>query len=309
MAFDGNTWLTYVIFALIVVLALLGNSLVLYVLVTRPSYLKHSYNIFILSLAITDIVTAIFLVFSRFLYLPPTPTGHFAREIYCRTIWSAAIVFALGYVSVYTCVALTIDRWLAVVKPLVYRSIKPQHVKKAVVLIWIWGILLNVVVAFRAKFSKAKHQCTWQSLAVGNEELPWLHFTLQAIIPATSMVFLYSHILYTLKMLPKFAGGPHQAITKTTFVALAASCAILIGWLPGRITFMMSKFGKVDPNGLPQFSLVLLGFSNSCVNPILYGIYSSQFRREYKKTFKKLFACFTSKEMSSPPVDRVRITR
>ena len=52
------------IVSLIVIFALLGNSLVIYVLFTRrKTFLKKPYSIFILNLAIADFLTAIFLIF------------------------------------------------------------------------------------------------------------------------------------------------------------------------------------------------------------------------------------------------------
>ena len=64
MAFEGNTWINYLIFSLFALVALLGNSLVIYVLVLkRRTFLNKPYSIFILNLAIVDCITAIFLIF------------------------------------------------------------------------------------------------------------------------------------------------------------------------------------------------------------------------------------------------------
>ena len=290
MSLEGNTWLTQVIYALIVILAFSGNALVLYVLITRPSYLKHPYNIFIFSLAVVDIFTAVFLVFSRSLFLPPIPDGHVAREIYCRIIWPSVIPFCLGFISIYTAVALTVERWLAVVKPLVYRSIKPHLAVKAVVFVWIWGSLINLATVFRVKFDEVKQRCTWTSLNIANDELTWLDFTLQSVIPFLAIILLYCHILHAMRKLTYTSGTRHESIKKVTTVALVASSAMIIGWLPSRITFMMSKVGIVDANGLLHHCLTMLAFSNICVNPFLYGIYSSQFRREYKVILRKFLA-------------------
>ena len=288
MAFDGNTWLTYLLFSCIALVAFLGNALVLYVLLTRPFYLKHPYNVFIFSLAVADITTAIMLIFSRYLYLPATPGSGVPREIYCKAIWAAWILFTLGYISIYTCLALTVERWLAVVKPQVYQAITPPEAIKAVIVVWLWGIAINVTTLFRVKFSDQKRQCTWTALAVGNDEFPWMDFTLQSIIPFVSMVILYGHILYTMKKMP-FVDGESKTLRKITKVALAASLAIIVGWLPSRVTFMLSKYAIVDANGQFHFWLVMLAFANSCVNPFLYGIYSSQFRKEYKEIFAWVF--------------------
>lgn len=299
MAFEGNTLLNYLIFSLFAVLAFLGNSLVIYVLVTRPLYLKQAYNIFILNLAAIDCITAIFLIFSRFLYLPPTPKDVIAGEVFCRTIWSAWIAFCLGYISIYTCLVLTLERWLAVVKPHTYRAVKPRHAILAVVLVWIWGPTVNATTLFRAKYIVAEQRCTWTALGVANDELPWMDFTLQSIIPFTSMIFLYADIYRSMKLLPNISTDTKNNLKKITIVALAASSALIVGWLPGRITFMLTKFGILDANGVINVSCVMLTFFNSCVNPFLYGVYSSQFRREYKTIFNNLRTCFRTTAVGS----------
>ena len=285
MAFEGNTWYTYLIYSLIAIVAFLGNALVLYIFVTRSYCLKHSYNIFIFSLSVTDIMTSIMLVFSQFLYLPPMPDGVTAREIYCKTIWSGWILFTFGYISIYTCLALTIERWLAVIKPHIYCAVKPVHAIKAVALVWVVGITTNISTIFRVKYHKVKQECSWTPLNIGNKELPWLDFTLQSIIPFSTMVVLYSHIIYSLRRRPFQDVGRGHPLRKITLVAVVACSALIVGWLPSRVSFMLSKFDYINPSGLLHFCLVMLAFSNSCVNPFLYGLHTSEFWGGYKAIF------------------------
>lgn len=144
--------------------------------------------------------------FSRFLYLPPTPTYSVAAgELFCRTIWSAWVAFVLGYISIYTCLALTIERWIAVLRPITYNSVKPRHAVHAIVFVWFWGPAVNATTLFRAKYEDGRNHCEWTKLAVGNAELPWMDFTLQTLIPFTSMVILYCQIYYAMKKLPRLS--------------------------------------------------------------------------------------------------------
>ena len=282
MNFEGNTWYTYLIYTLIVLIAIIGNSLVLFIYFKKPRYLKQSYNVYICNLAVTDTFTAIALIFSRYLYLPSLPLAVDARYAYCRVIWSAWLPFTLGYVSIYTCLALTVDRWLAVNRPHLYTSLKAKYAVKAVVGVWLVGILVNVTTLFRVKYDEEKEECGWKKLAVGNSELPWLDFTLQSIVPFVTMIILYSHIVYSLNRLRFVVGQQNHPVKKVTCMALAASLTLILGWLPSRISFLLSKFGYVDPKSLFHFCLIMLAFMNISINPFLYGIYCSQFREEYK---------------------------
>ena len=151
MGLQGNNPGTYFAFSMIVILSSLGNMLVLGVMVTKRGALQKPYNIFICSLACTDITTAIFLIFSRYLYLPDMPENKFAATLFCSTIWNACILFGLGYVSIYTCLVLTFERWLAVVKPNTYRKMKAKHAVAVIAVVWFWGLLVQATTLFRGK--------------------------------------------------------------------------------------------------------------------------------------------------------------
>ncbi|XP_028401627.1 adenosine receptor A3-like [Dendronephthya gigantea] len=230
-------------------------------------------------------ITAISLVFSRYLYLPSPPPGIGARTAYCLVIWSAWLPFTLGYVSIYTCLALTVERWLAVNRPHFYLTLQAKQARKAVVGVWLIGILVNVSTLFRVKYDNETEQCKWKPLKVGNDQLPWLDFTVQSIVPFATMIILYSHIIYTLNRLRFVVGHQNHPVKKVTAMALTTSCVLILGWLPSRISFLLSKFGYVDPNSLFHFCLIILAFVNISVNPFLYGIYCSQFREDYKNIF------------------------
>lgn len=151
MNLQGNNPTTYFAFSMIAILSFFGNMLVVGVMVTKRNALKKPYNIFICSLAVTDTVTSVFLIFSRYLYLPEMPMGTIAATLFCSTIWNACVLFGLGYVSIYTSLVLTIERWLTIVKPNIYRRTKPRHAVYVVVFVWVWGLLIQATTIFRAK--------------------------------------------------------------------------------------------------------------------------------------------------------------
>jgi hypothetical protein len=106
-------------------------------------------------------------------------------------------------------------------------------------------------------------------------EAPWIDLTVQSIIPFTTMVALYTHIYFRMKNLPQISSNRDSPLRKVTVVAVLACSAMIIGWLPGQITFMLSKFGYLDPSAIIHTSCVMITFFNGCVNPALYGMYSS----------------------------------
>ena len=225
---------------------------------------------------------------SRFLYLPPIPAhSETAADIFCSIIWTAQFAFQMGYISIFTCVSLTIERWVAVVKPNAHRSFKSKHAVATVLIVWFLGIIVNSSTYFRVEYSADKNLCEWTSYSFATKEIPWIDFTVQSAIPYTIMIVLYTHIHFRIKNLPQISSNRDCQLKKITTVALLACSALILGWLPGRITFLLSKFGYFDANSVLHNTFLLLTFSNSCVNPWLYGIYNPTFRTEYKTCFKK----------------------
>lgn len=240
-----------------------------------------------------------FSIFSRFVYLPPAPvSSKIASELYCKLIWAPLIPFTLGYISIYTCLFLTIERWLAVVKPQVYRSLNCRHAILAVICVWLWGAAINCGTASRLKFDAETKKCKWSQLPTGNAELAWIDFIIQTVLPMSTMVALYSHMYHTLKKLPNHTCERDNRLRRVTFVALAACTALIVGWVPGRITFMISKYDVISAHSPLNLTCAKIAFLNSCVNPFLYGIYSSKFRQEYKMAFGKLMVCGCSRSSS-----------
>ena len=220
----------------------------------------------------------------------------------------------MGYISIFTCVSLTIERWLAVVKPNTYRLLKPKHAMLTVIVVWLCGIAVNATTFLRIKYLPSKHRCTWVPYPFAKEEFPWIDLTVQSIIPDLTIVALYTHIYFRMKNLPQVSSNRDSSMKKITIVALLACSALILGWLPSRITFMLSKYGYVNPNSVLHSSFLLLAFCNSCVNPWLYGMYSSTFRAEYKVVRNKALklcatiCCFSTAGLSVSRHDLVNKT-
>ena len=238
---------------------------------------------------------------SRFLYLPSIPNyNETAAKTFCLTIWSGHFAFSMGYNSIFTCVSLTVERWLAVVKPNTYRSLESKHAVFVTIVVWFLGTAMNGTTFFRVKYVPDNNICKWVAMPVAAQEFPWIELTVQSIIPYTSMIVLYSHIYFRMKNLPQISSNRDPQLKKVTNVALLACSALILGWLPCRITFMLSKFGYLDANSVIHTSCVMIAFCNSCVNPWLYGMYSPMFYSQYKIVFNKtLSLCNISATTSS----------
>ena len=127
-------------------------------------------------------------------------------------------------------------------------------------------------------------------LSIGEGPFPYIDISLQCIIPFSTMVALYCHMLYKIKQMPHCRQIRGSKLKKRiTILALAASCVLIIGWLPSSVSFMLWKIHLNDANSLIHFWLVVISFSSSLANPIIYGVFSSEFREDYKNVIWKIF--------------------
>ena len=100
------------LFGIIAFLGVIGNTLVIIVVLTNPQ-MRSTTNVLILNLAVADLLFVIFCI-------PFTATDYVINEwrfglVVCKSV--QYLIYTTSYVSIYTLILMTIDRFLAVVFP------------------------------------------------------------------------------------------------------------------------------------------------------------------------------------------------
>ena len=293
MSAASENWISRTMFTIIAIAAVLGNGLVLgcYLKKRRRSTLTP-FDICVINLALSDILAGVFLIFNRFLYLPAMPKSQPQAHLFCTILWGGYILFGLGYVSVYTCLALTIERWFAVIKPHAFRRIKTKHVLITLIVVWLWAFFINSTVFISVDENFQKGKCRWVEPNFGKRIFPFLELSFSCVLPFSIIIFLYSHIVWKIRGMENFLVHSKQDYKRRiTIIGLAASAALVLGWTPVKISFMLryTSVGGQHLQGPIHLVFIMLALSNSFVNPILYGICSSKFRHEYKEMIGVLF--------------------
>ena len=279
------------IIALIGIAAILGNVLVLWVFYRRRNKsAKTSFDLFIINLAVSDLLAGIFILFSRFVFQPLIPENHTSAMAYCYLLWGGYILFGCGLVSVYTCLVLTIERWLAIVKPQFYRTIKVEHAILTAIVVWLWAFLINAAVFFSVSADHENRSCLWIEPKAGKDFFAFVEISMNTVIPFSLIVILYLHIYYKVREMKSLTRN-NDLKQRLTIICLAASVALIVGWSPTNVSYMLrfTNIGGKHLGGPFHLVFIVLALSNSFINPILYGIYSSKFRRE----FKEVLSCAT----------------
>ncbi|XP_028397168.1 somatostatin receptor type 1-like [Dendronephthya gigantea] len=302
------------LFIFIAVLSFVGNLLVLVLFLHNKKWLKRTYGRLVFALALVDLLTAVCL-FATPLAVHhekrmERPTSAIAREMYCRLLWSHYVLFSFGITSVYTCLVLTTERWIAVTKPLYIRKYKPSRRTcfACLALPWLAGFLLeaNVVKETRtANFDDGTFSCEWRAQEHAGKTTPALlavvSFLGAMLIPLLIITVMYAHILVTLKKqnlkrknsfiaesVRPTSTFYKLALRRATKMAACATFAVVICWLPCQAYSLAAQLGFAPTETTLHQVLNLLAFFNSCLNPALYAFTNGVFRKKFSEVFTRL---------------------
>ncbi|XP_060644104.2 galanin receptor type 1-like [Anolis sagrei] len=306
-----ETVIVPVLFGLIFLLGLVGNTLVLVVLGRlrpgrRPS--RSATNIFILNLSIADISFLLFCVpFHATIYsLPEWIFGAF----FCK--WVHYLVMATMLVSIFTLVAMSVDRYIAVVhakRSLWIRS--KRNATLGVGVIWLLSLLIAIPVAQHQVLVSEQPQAP-------NRSFCWEHWAenpgakrvykvtilvMGYLLPLVLISCCYAKVLYHLhKKVKNISRKSERSKRKTAQTVLLVVAVFMISWLPHHIITMWAEFGHFPLNNASFIFRIIshcLTYGNSCINPIIYAFLSENFRKSCQQVFTCKFL------LQPPPAEKL----
>lgn len=279
--------------AIIFIIAVIGNSLVIYIVCARE-HMRNSTNILIANMAVADILMAcIFPYMLKWLYVMSLWFGTFMGTALCKFFHSAQVLSISC--SVINLVFISLDRCIVIWFPL--RRIFTSNVLKAcLVASWLYSLAfampLIIVVTVRQDVDGTYHCREYNWPAIQSKANYETAFTICSyIVPLVFITIAY--VLIGVKLWKRELPG-HQTLecqkkahemTKKAITMLVTVVAVFaLCWLPLQAReFMLNYF----PETISLFPLELeiflpwIGVLNSAINPCLYAIFSENFRREY----------------------------
>ena len=299
-AFPVRAW-ELIAYIVITVMGITGNSLVLGVLKQNKHMRDSAFGVYIASLALADILVS---TLCLPVYITSTsafkahPTG-LSGDIMCKLWTGYFALFYFAVISVYTLVALSVERYYAICHP-VKAKVKStaSRAKKVVVIIWICSFIPNFALIAGLEWAKPESgslgaHCT---LIVFENPAVWktfyvLVFAMQYLIPIVCMVICFVEIkkvlnarkIYALTSPTPNAHAGQLAVIrsrrKTVLTILIMIVAYFACWSLNQALYFLLNLGYGMPwNGdLVQLSVVLCFFS-SCINPVIYALRTKQFR-------------------------------
>ncbi|XP_016352617.1 galanin receptor type 1b [Sinocyclocheilus anshuiensis] len=306
-SFGPEVVIVPVIFGCIFFVGIIGNTLVMVVIGKIKSRRSRSTtNIFILNLSIADLSFLLFCVpFQATIYsLPEWIFGAFL----CKFVHYFVMVSML--VSIFTLVAMSVDRYIAVVLSKKSPCIRSR--RNALI-----GVCVIWMLSFIFAVPAAQHQILTDHPSAPNSTFCWEIWTERVakhtykvtilvtgyLLPLVLITCCYAKVLYHLhKKMKNMSKKSERSKRKTAQTVLLVVAAFLICWMPHHIIAMWVEFGQFPLNDASfAFRIIshCLAYGNSCVNPILYAFLSENFRKACKQVFT---CCFF---YSPPPMEKV----
>ncbi|KAL0983821.1 hypothetical protein UPYG_G00133180 [Umbra pygmaea] len=281
------------LYSIVCVFGLVGNVLVMYVII-RYTKMKTATNIYIFNLALADALATSTLPFQSVNFLMGSwPFG----DTLCKIVLS--IDYYNMFTSIFTLTTMSIDRYIAVchpVKALDFRT--PRNAKIVNVCNWILSSAIGLPVMFTAlttvtdngKYDKIV-DCTlvfphppwyWENL------LKICVFIFAFIIPVLIITICYGLMILRLKSVRMLSGSKEKDrnMRRITRMVLVVVAVFIICWTPIHMYVIIKALVDI-PNSLLQsvtwHLCIALGYTNSCLNPVLYAFLDENFKRCFRE--------------------------
>ncbi|XP_070545492.1 RYamide receptor-like [Ptychodera flava] len=282
-----------VIYSLTTLLAIIGNVTVIFVLACSGRS-RTDLNTFLINLSVSDVTMAVFGIPFSFVQ---AMLGHwiFGRGL-CKVVVFMQQVSVTA--SIYTLVAIGVDRFFAVYYPIKKRMSK-HSAKFAIAFIWfvssglaivqlVYGITREYQISMTEKLIICDEWWPQQKIGIAYELFIMI---ITYVIPLCALGLTYFLVGRRLwgRNLP---GNAHRnrdmtnSRSKQKVIKMLAIivCLFAFCWLPLNTLNVLGRFDvHVDKKVIIYFCCHWLAMANSFINPIVYGFLNDSFRTDLRR--------------------------
>ncbi|KAM9735019.1 adenosine A2a receptor b isoform 1-T1 [Menidia menidia] len=296
----------------IALLAVAGNILVCWS-VCLNSNLQSITNYFVVSLAVADIAVGLLAI----PFAITISVGFCADFFGCLFI--ACFVLVLTQSSIFSLLAIAVDRYIAINNPLRYNSlVTGQRAKGIIALCWVLSVSIGLTPMFgwntgwnstittsgNNSCPEGMTQCLFEKV-VTLDYMIYFNFFGCVLVPLLVMLVIYAHIFMaarrqlrrmSLKVSHTPGSGRRATSSSSTRSILqkevhaAKSLAIIVGlfafcWLPLHIINCFNYLCKncERPHIWVMNIAIILSHANSVVNPFIYAYRIREFRHTFRR--------------------------
>lgn len=278
---DINKYVVIVIYVMVFLLSLLGNSLVM-VVVLYSRVGRSVTDVYLLNLAMADLLFALTLPF----WAAYKAQGWIYSTILCKVV--SLLKEVNFYSSILLLACISVDRYLAIVHATRTLTQKRHWVKFICIGIWILSLLLSLPIFVFRKVIYPPNSGPVCYEDIGVNTTKWrmvmrvLPQTFGFLLPLLVMLFCYGLTLRTL--FQAHMGQKHRAMR----VIFAVVLVFLLCWLPYNLVLVADTLMRIrviketcerrNEIGQALDATEILGFFHSCLNPLIYAFIGQKFR-------------------------------
>uniref|UniRef100_A0A8C9RX40 Neuropeptide FF receptor 1 n=1 Tax=Scleropages formosus TaxID=113540 RepID=A0A8C9RX40_SCLFO len=322
----------------IFLLCMLGNMLVC-LIVLRDRRMRTVTNLFILNLAVSDLLVGIFCIPTTL--VDNLITGWPFSNTVCKM--SGLVQGMSVSASVFTLVAIAVDRFRCIVYPF-QSKITLLVAKATIVMIWVLALVIMCPAAVMLTVQRVENHYMVQNedynktyplyTCYENWPEPEMRKVYTTVLfghiylaPLTLIMLMYSRIgvkLYTTSLLSSAEHRETVSARATTPLGqqearpvisqkkvrvikmlIVVALLFMLSWLPLWTLMLLTDYGGLDAEQLEHLTGYVypfahwLAFSNSSINPIIYGYYNENFKRGFQafcQPYPCSYCCQESRE-------------
>uniref|UniRef100_A0AAY4BHC3 Neuropeptide FF receptor 1 n=1 Tax=Denticeps clupeoides TaxID=299321 RepID=A0AAY4BHC3_9TELE len=313
--FTSNTYFPYyqhslpiaasfiLVYLFIFLLCMVGNGLVCLIVLENRG-MRTVTNLFILNLAVSDLLVGIFCIPTTL--VDNLITGWPFTNPVCKM--SGLVQGMSVSASVFTLVAIAVDRFRCIVYPF-QPKLTLLVAKATIVLIWVLALVIMCPSAAMLTVERVEdhymvhnkdynqtsplYRCyeNWPDPEM-RKIYTMVLFTHIYLVPLTLITLMYGRIGVKLSR-PVISHKKIKVIKMLSVVALL----FMLSWLPLWTLMLLIDYGGLNEEQLELLTGYFfpfahwLAFSNSSVNPIIYGYYNENFKRGFQATCRTYSCC------------------
>ncbi|XP_046333332.2 adenosine receptor A2b-like [Haliotis rufescens] len=268
-----------------------GNALVIIAILTTPK-LQVPTNFFILSLAVADLLVGVLVLPIYSLYYLEVASA--MKNKYLCLVRYATVICSCGG-SLLNLVCIAVDRYIAIIYPLRYQAlVTPFRVKVTIFVLWFYSVLMSLLPLMGWNKWTEDANCVifkvmspiWIILSDFLLGAVCLSLTIVLYARVFSVAYRQHKLMEsTSSWMPDELRLRQKREIKSAKVMAFVLLMFVIFWVP---YFVLAPMKYID--GVPADMIVTikdfalcLSFSNSLINPIIYGF----LRRDFKAAFKR----------------------
>ena len=260
--------------------------------------MKTTTNYLILNQACADLLITVGglldVIWLRYISMYGLWFGGLLGLITCHVF--QASLFIPHFFSVWILTTIAVDRFYAVSRPLQPSPVS-RHLKKTIVLFWVWCGASSINFLIKINFEKidGSYHCDVDSYYSGDwKTIDIISLILNLFAPLVLIAVLYTIVCLKLWSREVPGEGTNQsegqaeavkAARKVTWMMIVVVLLYTVCWIPYSLLLLIQSLGYIQMSWSLSYLFVWFTLAYSGLNPYIYFVFSQKFRNCFKDLF------------------------